>query len=200
MSFQNLLSLKVKYWQLSFKVAFKQRSLYCQEGWTEDTWDFPHLTSPIPEVSKPSKPLATLANAWKKKNRGGKKWPHCAIVWKGSSRPCQSFSSTVRRCWRDKEAGVLIRPSTLIAVGTEKSITAYFSLMTGILLRQLYRIYRISGNKVCGYCWFYWFPMRESLCCCTVSVCLWASPTLQGLLKTGQLVRPDLTQAESFQQ
>jgi len=32
LSLQNLLSLKVIYWQLNFKVALKQISLYCQES------------------------------------------------------------------------------------------------------------------------------------------------------------------------
>lgn len=81
------------------------------------------------------------------------------------------FSSTISRCWCDREAGGLHNSIPTKAVGAGKSITAFFSLIAGVQLTQLYRICRILGNKVCGYCWFYWFPMQESLCCCTVSVC-----------------------------
>jgi len=62
------------------------------------------------------------------------------------------FLSTISGCWRDGEAGGLKKSISPTAVGTEKNITAFLSLITGVLLTRLYRMYRILGNKVCGYC------------------------------------------------
>lgn len=63
----------------------------------------------------------------------------------------------------------------LKAVGKLKYVSAFFSLITAVLLAQLCRIYRILRNKVSGYCWFNWFLVQET-CCCTVSICIWVSP------------------------